>query len=187
METATIYRHCECSRSNLNLVKIASSPVKALAPRNDNVPETILVKGPLVGCTPRDDTQREPRLPKLFALIFIVSFLCVGCNRQTNSPAVAAPITPVGNYDRQLQINSQTLNVEIAGTPAEQQQGLSGRKAMADNQGMLFAFGSLQTPAFWMKDMDFNLDFIWIAGGKVIGITSDVLAPVNCQSSIVNC
>ena len=40
--------------------------------------------------------------------------------------------------------------VEIATTPAQMQQGLSDRLTMADNQGMLFDFGSdkLKAQAF---------------------------------------
>ena len=51
---------------------------------------------------------------------------------------------------------------------------------MADDQGMLFDFGP--TPAstpFWMKDMNFNLDFVWIAGNKVVGITPNAPAPLS--------
>jgi hypothetical protein len=139
--------------------------------------ETTMVKGSLVGCTPRDDTRGWGWLIKLLSSIFILTFIAAGCNRQTNSPAAVAPTAPAENYNHQLQIGAQTLNVEIANTPAERQQGLSDRKSMAQNQGMLFNFGSPVTPAFWMKDMNFNLDFIWIAGGKVVGIASDVPAP----------
>ncbi len=68
--------------------------------------------------------------------------------------------------------------VEISTTPAEMQQGLSDRISMTDNQGMLFDFGRQPSgTAFWMKDMKFDLDFIWIAGGKVVGITADVAHP----------
>jgi uncharacterized membrane protein (UPF0127 family) len=55
---------------------------------------------------------------------------------------------------------------------------------MADNQGMLFDFGATPSGvAFWMKDMKFNLDFIWIAqnpstgSGQVVGITPNAPKP----------
>ena len=57
------------------------------------------------------------------------------------------------------------------------QEGLSGRPGLTNDQGMLFDFGSLQNPSFWMKDMKFNLDFVWIANGKIIYITKNVSAP----------
>lgn len=129
--------------------------------------------------------KREAQLLKLFSLIIIVSFSAAGCNQKTQSPP--PPVNQIYDYSHRLQIGAQTLNVEIANTPAAQQQGLSGRKFMADNQGMLFEFsaeggsasggGNGVKPAFWMKDMNFDLDFIWIADDKVVGITSDINHP----------
>ncbi len=78
--------------------------------------------------------------------------------------------------------------VEIADTPRTEAQGLSDRASMENSQGMLFDFGSdaAVDPAFWMPDMKFNLDMIWIYKNKVIGITANVPAP-SCQLSAVGC
>ena len=68
------------------------------------------------------------------------------------------------------------------------EQGLSGRPELTDEQGMLFDFDSKETtPSFWMKDMKFNLDFVWINNNKIVGITPDVLAPIeNSKLKIEN-
>jgi uncharacterized membrane protein (UPF0127 family) len=111
----------------------------------------------------------------------IVLFLCllllsVSCGKQ-NKPIDVVP-SPLYNYNHKLQVGGQILMVEIAVTPSQMQDGLSNRVSMDENQGMLFDFGSRPSePAFWMKDMKFNLDFIWIAGGKVVGITPNVNLP----------
>ena len=95
------------------------------------------------------------------------------------------PITPLArqqqNYLHKISVGQQILNVDIAATEAEQVQGLSDRKSMQDNQGMLFDFGagSASEPEFWMKDMYFNLDFVWIKNGAVVDITQNVPAPKN--------
>ncbi len=82
------------------------------------------------------------------------------------------------NYSHKLQVGKQKLMAEIVQTPEAMQQGLSERTSMQDNEGMLFDLGSTKKiPAFWMKDMKFNLGLIWIAEGKIIGITSNVPAP----------
>src|SRR4030042_2564613 len=60
------------------------------------------------------------------------------------------------------QINGQKIFVEIADTPEKRSQGLSGRDNLSQNQGMLFIFNQPAIPSFWMKDMNFPLDFIWI-------------------------
>lgn len=73
--------------------------------------------------------------------------------------------------------------VEVVTDSQKMETGLSGRNFMADNQGMLFDFGSPQKVVFWMKDMEFNLDFLWIEKNPstglyaVIGVTTNVPAP----------
>ncbi len=82
-------------------------------------------------------------------------------------------------YVTPLQIGDAKLLVEIADTAAKQTLGLSGREKLSDTQGMLFDFrntlkGQL---VFWMKDMNFDLDLIWIKNLEVVDITKNVLAP----------
>lgn len=94
--------------------------------------------------------------------------------RRTPPPApLAGPPTllPVG----QLRVGSQLLTVEVADTSAAQSRGLSGRSGLAEDAGMLFTYATATTPRFWMPDMSFGLDLIWISGDRVIGITPGVL------------
>src|SRR5581483_7593288 len=63
-----------------------------------------------------------------------------------------------------IQVGSSTFNVEMATTPAEQACGLSGREGLADGTGMFFVFGSGGMQSFWMKDMKFPIDIVWISG-----------------------
>ncbi len=78
-----------------------------------------------------------------------------------------------------LHIKNQVLKVEVANTPQTQEQGLSDRASLPEDHGMLFDFTNAadKQPEFWMKDMHFNLDFIWIANNKIIGINPNVPAP----------
>ena len=87
------------------------------------------------------------------------------------------------NYNRRLQVGDKILSVEVVSTPSSQALGLSGRASLKDSQGMLFDFGQRVRPAFWMKDMNFGLDIIWVSGGKIIGITGNVPAPDSNQKS----
>ncbi|MFA5840754.1 MAG: DUF192 domain-containing protein [Candidatus Paceibacterota bacterium] len=63
---------------------------------------------------------------------------------------------------KQIVIGGQTLNVDLALTPLGQTQGLSGRSELRENEGMLFVFEQPGKYSFWMKDMKFPLDIIWI-------------------------
>lgn len=70
-----------------------------------------------------------------------------------------------------VKIGGQTLKVELAVTPAEQKQGLSGRKELKAEQGMLFVFKIPGIYSFWMREMNFSIDIIWIGeDGKIVYI-----------------
>lgn len=74
-----------------------------------------------------------------------------------------------------LKVGDRTFALEEATTPAQQRQGLSGRMAMGRDQGMLFVFNNEGRPCFWMKDMQFPLDIIWVnTKHKVVHIRKNV-------------
>lgn len=67
-----------------------------------------------------------------------------------------------------ITIGDTTVVAEVATTPEEQQQGLSGRTTLAEGRGMLFVFAEPQVLRFWMKDMQFPIDIIWISGDGIV-------------------
>ncbi len=70
-----------------------------------------------------------------------------------------------------IKISSAKLNVDLAITPAEMSKGLSGRESLTENEGMLFIFPAETIPSFWMKEMKFAIDIIWLdEKGRVVGI-----------------
>lgn len=74
----------------------------------------------------------------------------------------------------QVIINNHTFNVDLAVTNQEKQLGLGKRDSLASNSGMLFVYDRPDRYTFWMKDMNFPLDFVWINGVTVVDLTSDV-------------
>ncbi len=85
-------------------------------------------------------------------------------------PAGSPSPLPVG----QLRLGQNVLTVEVADTPNAQSRGLSGRAGLANDAGMLFTYAASTTPRFWMPQMRFALDLIWIADGRVVGVTPGV-------------
>jgi uncharacterized protein len=77
----------------------------------------------------------------------------------------------------QVKINDNLINVDLANTPDSRKQGLSGRKSLASDSGMLFVFDKPGVYSFWMKDMKFALDFIWIKDKKVVDLIKQVPPP----------
>ncbi|MDH5533157.1 MAG: DUF192 domain-containing protein [Candidatus Pacebacteria bacterium] len=75
-----------------------------------------------------------------------------------------------------IRVGDKELNVEIVKDQASLKKGLSARDEIGSD-GMLFILDGEQKIAFWMKDMRFSLDMIWIKDGKVIEISRDVPIP----------
>lgn len=78
---------------------------------------------------------------------------------------------------KKIYFKDKLLTVEVADTPSLRTQGLSGRKEMAQDHGMLFIFEKEEVYSFWMKDMHFPLDFIWIRDDVVADISKNVPVP----------
>jgi uncharacterized protein len=91
-----------------------------------------------------------------------------------------ADIKPTEHTTEQsITIGRERLNLEVVASPQAQVKGLSGRESLPWNYGMLFDFrnSASKRPSFWMKEMRFDLDIIWIKDGGIIGITTDIPAP----------
>lgn len=117
----------------------------------------------------------------LFAAKAIINF------KNSNSPQATTPAqpeipspTPTGitrvPVFGSIKIGKNELNVEIASTPEEIQQGLSGRREIGSD-GMLFTIKPSRQTAFWMKDMLFPLDIVWISNQKITGVEKNVSVP----------
>lgn len=74
-----------------------------------------------------------------------------------------------------LLIGRAAVQVELATTSAARERGLGGRDRLAPGSGMLFVFPDAAPHAFWMKDMRFSIDMVWLdAAGRVISIQQAV-------------
>lgn len=74
-------------------------------------------------------------------------------------------------------INGVEIQLEVARTPEEQARGLSGREMLGENAGMLFVYEKPGLPGFWMKEMNFPIDIIWIGNDRRIVDISENIAP----------
>ena len=78
-----------------------------------------------------------------------------------------------------LRINNQPIKVELAKTDEEITNGLSGREKLEENSGMLFIFNKAGNYPFWMKEMKFSLDAIFVNGQKVVDLVENIPFPKN--------
>ncbi len=115
---------------------------------------------------------------KLIALITL-GLLLFGCSVTTKPQKFdnEAKTQPKGHQDKVITINTTVLKVEVANTLEKQITGLSNRDSMPQDSGMLFIFDKTDKYEFWMKDMKFPLDFIWLSGDKVVDLNENIPKP----------
>ncbi|OGC11848.1 hypothetical protein A3K48_05095 [candidate division WOR-1 bacterium RIFOXYA12_FULL_52_29] len=71
-------------------------------------------------------------------------------------------------------IGEKRYELEIADDLTERGRGLSWRKTLAKNRGMLFIFEKPGRYIFTMEGMLLPLDFIWLKQGKVVDLKEAV-------------
>ena len=76
--------------------------------------------------------------------------------------------------ETEIKIGSAVFQIEIADSFLKRQKGLSGRESLSENKGMFFIFALPANYGFWMKDMNFPIDIIWIKGDKVVGFSENL-------------
>jgi uncharacterized membrane protein (UPF0127 family) len=76
-----------------------------------------------------------------------------------------------------VEISNKTIQIELADTPALRTLGLSGRDSLAPDHGMLFVFEKPDRYGFWMKEMNFSIDIIWIDASKKIVHIEERVSP----------
>jgi len=107
------------------------------------------------------------RRVRLAALAFCAALLALAC-----AAAASGPRRPVV-----VLAERQRVAVDVVDTPALRARGLSGRAGLAPDEGMLFLFEAPALQSFWMKDMRFPIDIVWIRDRKIVGITPDLPVP----------
>jgi len=70
-----------------------------------------------------------------------------------------------------ISINGRTLSVELATIPGARHCGLSNRKELPKDHGMLFVYPTARALTFWMKDTHIPLSIAFLdASGEIISI-----------------
>lgn len=67
-----------------------------------------------------------------------------------------------------LTVNSVSINALVADTDYSRTKGLSGRNFLAPTEGLLFVFDKESYQGFWMKEMKFSIDIVWLNKDKKI-------------------
>ena len=78
-------------------------------------------------------------------------------------------------YVRIFLPDGETIFADLAKTEEERTQGLMFRKTLNADQGMLFVFEEEGLYSFWMKNMNFSIDILWLDRQKrIVHLERDV-------------
>ena len=68
------------------------------------------------------------------------------------------------------------MSAEIPVTGELMSKGLSVRNQLRENESMLFVFEEPSRHAFWVKDMKFPIDIIWLdSNGKIVHMEENLM------------
>jgi uncharacterized membrane protein (UPF0127 family) len=90
--------------------------------------------------------------------IFLAAFLALYCSGQTGKDHFIKVYFPDGFG----------LTAELAVSDQERARGLMFRERLQEDQGMLFLFAEEDIHSFWMKNMRFPIDILWLNRDKRI-------------------
>lgn len=107
--------------------------------------------------------SKNKKIIFIFLVIVIVGIIFFF--EKGNDPNIARPY---------VSIRGEKIFVEIADTEQKRERGLSGRDSIGENEGMLFLFSEKGKYGFWMKEMNFPIDIIWMSGDVVVNIEKNV-------------
>lgn len=102
--------------------------------------------------------KNSPKFLKFTVIFLAAIFVFVGMSSlifklgRDNSP-----------LPQKIRIGNTVIDLQLALTKTDQEIGLAKFSSLPENEGMLFIFNKPDTYSFWMKDMKFPIDIIWIS------------------------
>ncbi len=77
--------------------------------------------------------------------------------------------------ERVIELGGQPIRVSVADTPEARKTGLGNRAGLAPGEGMLFVFPYDGIYGFWMENMQFSIDILWLnVSGEIVHIEESV-------------
>jgi uncharacterized protein len=107
-------------------------------------------------------------------ILTISTFLLIGWPSSFLAKDRATPSasrTCTNNRQKIVLSSTRSFCADFVSTPGQLAKGLSGTDQLPVDQAMLFDLGGEDYHGFWMKDMRYSIDIIWLdANKKVVDI-----------------
>jgi uncharacterized membrane protein (UPF0127 family) len=115
------------------------------------------------------------RILILIGIFVLVSGLALYKNNHKQGSVMKSSVISQVQKHAEVSLNGFVFDAFVSDTEKLRENGLSGFKGLSDKELMLFVFDYDDVVGFWMKDMLFSLDIIWIDSAmKVISIEKNV-------------
>lgn len=92
----------------------------------------------------------------------------------------------VSNLKADIIIDNNVFNTEVVFFEWDKNKGLGDRKELKENKGMFFFYFNKDIKYFWMKDMQFPIDILWVNGNKIVNISENVPIYTNEEITRMN-
>jgi len=115
----------------------------------------------------------------LIAFLFVFLLAVSGIKLLSNDAFGEGDETNTKSLPNKVNITVDDLNLQadVALTTDEQTKGLSIKDTLHSNEGMLFPYESPRMLSFWMKDMKFPIDILWLDADKKVVHIEENLQP----------
>lgn len=110
----------------------------------------------------------KQHFPLIGLFIVIIGLLIAGSIMGFSSSYFLNPKEASTVEKNLVKINDLQVRVDFARDQESQSKGLGGKDSLSEDQGMLFVFEKESKYTFWMKDVKFPIDIIWISKDKKV-------------------
>lgn len=120
-----------------------------------------------------DDPQPQTRIQDTS----IVKRITSQVQERESAPPVSRQTDEKAQYASTAQVQvagSPVIDVDVVEKEQDRRKGLSGKAFLPLDRGMLFVFHELGKHSFWMRNMNFAIDIIWIRNSEVVDIIENV-------------
>lgn len=131
---------------------------------------------------PKSSSSSNTLLLVLFVFLSLAIFAALGAVIATRGGPGCIQIPDNNSFDEATDSPRRVsgpkfdcLQLIRVSSPEDVKKGLSGRESLSQDMGMLFTFENPGKHCFWMKDMQFPIDIIWVnEAKKVISVQENV-------------